>query len=115
MTQRIVVIVCGMAILAMALTALAWERAKPTAGELAARDVSAAAAAAADTARAGADMAEAAARSAAAPDREAALTLLVWALALSGGLAALGVASAGVRAAHLRAAFSVVNLSLIHI
>ena len=111
MTQRIVVIVFGMAILAASVTALAWERAKPTPGELAARDVSAAASAAADTARAGADMAEAAARSAAAPDREAALTLLVWALALSGGLAALGVASAGVRAAHLRAAFSVVNLA----
>ncbi|MFZ1240462.1 MAG: ATP-binding protein, partial [Anaerolineae bacterium] len=111
MTQRIVVIVFGMAILAASVTALAWERAKPTPGELAARDTSAAASAAADTARAGADMAEAAARSAAAPDREAALTLFLWTLALSGGLAALGVASAGVRAAHLRAAFSVVNLA----
>lgn len=111
MTQRIVVIVCGMAILAMALTALAWERAKPTPGELAARDVSAAAAAAADTAAAGASMAEAAARSAAAPDRELALTLFVWSLAMAGAVAVLGVASAGVRAAHLRAAFSVVSLA----
>ncbi|MFZ1475683.1 MAG: hypothetical protein WAV79_22415, partial [Anaerolineae bacterium] len=100
-----------MAILAMALTALAWERAKPTPGELAARDVSAAASAAADTARAGADMAAAAARSAAAPDRELALTIFLWSLAMAGGLAALGASSALVRAAHLRAAFSVVNLA----
>ena len=111
MTQRIVVIVCGMAIVAASVTALNWQRAQPTPGELAARDVSAAAAAAADTARSGASMAEAAARSAAAPDREAALTLFLWSLALSGAVAALGVASAGVRAAHLRAAFSVVSLA----
>lgn len=111
MTQRIVLTICGMAILAMALTALMWERAKPTPEELQARAVSAAAAAAADTARAGADMAASAARSAAAPDREAALTLFVWSLAMAGAVAALGVASAGVRAAHLRAGAWVVNLA----
>ena len=111
MTTRIVLTIVGMAIVAASLTALAWERAKPTPGELAARDVSAAAAAAADTAAAGASMAEAAARSAAAPDREAALTLFLWSLAMAGGLAALGASSALVRAAHLRAAFSVVSLA----
>ena len=111
MTQRIVLTICGMAILAMALTALAWERAKPTPGELQARSVSAAARAAADTARAGADVAEAAARSAAAPDRELALTLFVWSLAMAGAVAVLGVASAGVRAAHLRAGAWVVDLA----
>ncbi|MFZ1472391.1 MAG: DUF87 domain-containing protein, partial [Anaerolineae bacterium] len=100
-----------MAIVAASVTALAWERAKPTPEELQARGVSAAASAAADTARAGADVAEAAARSAAAPDRELALTLFVWSLAMAGGLAALGVASAGVRAAHLRAGAWVVNLA----
>ncbi|MFZ1598126.1 MAG: hypothetical protein WAW26_19960, partial [Anaerolineae bacterium] len=88
MTTRIVLTICGMAIVAASVTALAWERAKPTPGELQARSVSAAARAAADTARAGADVAEAAARSAAAPDRELALTLFVWSLAMAGGLAA---------------------------
>ena len=103
MTAKIVVMVCGMAIVAASLTALAWERAKPTAGELAARDATAAAIAQADAA-------EAAARAAASPARQAALTTFLWAVAAAGSIVAVGGGLALVRAAHLRAGFATVDL-----
>ena len=103
MTQRIVVIVCGMAIAACALTALMWERAKPTPGELQARDVSA-------QAQAAVDVAAARARAAELPGREGALTFALWALVIAGSVVAVGGGLAVVRAAHVRAGFAAVNL-----
>ena len=79
MTAKIVVIVCGLAIVAASLTALAWERAKPTAGELQARDVSAAA-------QAAVDVAAARARAAELPGRELAVTVGLWSLVIAGAL-----------------------------
>jgi energy-coupling factor transporter ATP-binding protein EcfA2 len=103
MTQRIVVIVCGLAIAAASLTALAWERAKPTLGELQARDVSAAA-------QAAVDVAAARARAAELPTREGALTFGLWALVMAGAIVAIGGGLAVVRAAHVRAGFVPVDL-----
>jgi len=103
MTARIVVIVCGMAIVAASLTALAWERAKPTAGELQARDVSAAA-------QAAVDVAAARARAAELPGRELAVTVGLWALVIAGAVVAIGGGLAVVRAAHVRAGFAPVDL-----
>ena len=71
MTARIVVIVCGMAIVAASLTALVWERAKPTPGEIEARNLSALATAALS-------QAQAAAAADQAPARENAMTALLW-------------------------------------
>ena len=98
MTAKIVVIVCAMAIVAASLTALAWERAKPTAGELQARDVSAAA-------QAAVDVAAARARAAELPGRELAVTVGLWALVIAGAVVAIGGGLAVVRAAHVRAGF----------
>ena len=103
MTARIVVIVCGMAIVAASLTALAWERAKPTPGELQARDVSAAA-------QAAVDVAAARARAAELPGRELAVTVGLWSLVIAGAVVAIGGGLAVVRAAHVRAGFAPVDL-----
>ena len=103
MTAKIVVIVCGMAIVAASLTALAWERAKPTAGELQARDVSAAA-------QAAVDVAAARARAAELPGRELAVTVGLWSLVIAGAVVAIGGGLAVVRAAHVRAGFAPVDL-----
>ena len=103
MTAKIVTVICGMAIAACALTALAWERAKPTPGELQARDVSAAA-------QAAVDVAAARARAAELPQREGALTFGLWALVVAGAVVAIGGALAVVRAAHVRAGFAPVDL-----
>lgn len=104
MTQRIVVIVCGMAIVTAALVALNWQRAQPTAGELAARDTSAAAAAALD-------VAAARARAAELPDRELAVTVALWSLVLSGAILALGTTAAWLRYALHRSAWAAVSLA----
>ena len=104
MTAKIVVIVCALAIVAASLTALAWERAKPTAGELQARDVSAAAQAAVDVAAARARVAEL-------PGRELAVTVGLWSLVIAGAVVAIGGGLAVVRAAHVRAGFAAVNLT----
>ena len=103
MTAKIVVIVCGLAIVAASLTALAWERAKPTAGELQARDVSAAAQAAVDVAAARARVAEL-------PGRELAVTVGLWSLVIAGAVVVIGGGLAVVRAAHVRAGFAPVDL-----
>jgi energy-coupling factor transporter ATP-binding protein EcfA2 len=103
MTSRIVVIVCGIAITVAALVALNWQRVQPTAGELQARDVSAAA-------QAAVDVAAARARAGELPARELALTLGLWAVMLSGAIITIGGGLAVVRAAHVRAGFAAVNL-----
>ena len=103
MTAKIVVIVCGLAIVAASLTALAWERAKPTAGELQARDVSAAAQAAVDVAAARARVAEL-------PGRELAVTVGLWSLVIAGAVVVIGGGLAVVRAAQVRAGFAPVDL-----
>jgi len=103
MTAKIVVIVCGLAIVAASLTALAWERAKPTAGELQARDVSAAA-------QAAVDVAAARARAAELPGRELAVTVGLWSLVIAGAVVVIGGGLAVVRAAHVRAGFAPVDL-----
>ena len=103
MTAKIVVIVCALAIVAASLTALAWERAKPTAGELQARDVSAAA-------QAAVDVAAARARAAELPGREMAVTVGLWAVVIAGAVVAIGGGLAVVRAAHVRAGFAPVDL-----
>ena len=104
MTTRIVLTICGMAIVAASLTALAWERAKPTPGELQARDVSAAA-------QAAVDVAAARARAAELPGRELAVTVGLWSLVIAGAVVAIGGGLAVVRAAHVRAGFAAVNLT----
>ena len=104
MTAKIVVIVCALAIVAASLTALAWERAKPTPGELHARDVSAAA-------QAAVDVAAARARAAELPGREGALTFGLWSLVIAGSVVAIGGGLAVVRAAHVRAGFVPVDLT----
>ena len=103
MTAKIVTVICAMAIVAASLTALAWERAKPTAGELQARDVSAAAQAAVDVAAARARVAEL-------PGRELAVTVGLWSLVIAGAVVAIGGGLAVVRAAHVRAGFAPVDL-----
>ncbi len=100
--KQAAVALAAVAIIAVTAGALLWERAKPTAGEIRARDVSAAATAAADVARAQADMAEA-------PARAGAMTVLIVAGVLSGAILALGGASAVVRWLHGRASVSVVT------
>ena len=103
MTAKIVTVICAMAIVAASLTALAWERAKPTAGELQARDVSAAAQAAVDVAAARARVAEL-------PGRELAVTVGLWSLVIAGAVVVIGGGLAVVRAAHVRAGFAPVDL-----
>lgn len=103
MTAKIVTVICAMAIVAASLTALAWERAKPTAGELQARDVSAAA-------QAAVDVAAARARAAELPGREMAVTVGLWAVVIAGAVVAIGGGLAVVRAAHVRAGFAPVDL-----
>lgn len=100
--KQAAVALAAVAIIAVTTGALLWERAKPTAGEIRARDVSAAATAAADVARARADMAEA-------PARAGAVTVLLVAGVLAGAILALGGASAVVRWLHARAAVQVVT------
>ena len=104
MTAKIVTVICAMAIVAASLTALAWERAKPTPGELQARDVSAAA-------QAAVDVAAARARAAELPGRELAVTVGLWSLVIAGAVVAIGGGLAVVRAAHVRAGFAAVNLT----
>ena len=104
MTQRIVVIVCGIAITVAALVALNWQRVQPTAGELAARDLSA-------QAQAAVDVAAARARAGELPAREGALTFALWSIALAGALVALGSGAAWVRFALHRSAWASVNLT----
>ena len=104
MTAKIVTVICAMAIVAASLTALAWERAKPTPGELHARDVSAAA-------QAAVDVAAARARAAELPGREGALTFGLWSLVIAGSVVAIGGGLAVVRAAHVRAGFVPVDLT----
>ena len=103
MTAKIVTVICAMAIVAASLTALAWERAKPTPGELQARDVSAAA-------QAAVDVAAARARAAELPGRELAVTVGLWSLVIAGAVVAIGGGLAVVRAAHVRAGIAAVNL-----
>ena len=103
MTAKIVTVICAMAIVAASLTALAWERAKPTAGELQARDASAAA-------QAAVDVAAARARAAELPGRELAVTVGLWSLVIAGAVVVIGGGLAVVRAAHVRAGFAPVDL-----